>query len=69
MVNYFHRHLSAKLFLSYLVIILIGVIVLIIASQFILPGSFSRHMANMSMAGGMMEGMMGPGDMGNSGDM
>ena len=53
MVNYFHRHWGAKLFLSYLAIILMGIIVLVIASQFILPGSFSRHMAGM----GMMDGM------------
>jgi signal transduction histidine kinase len=65
MVNYFHRHLSAKLFLSYLAIILMGVIVLIIASQFILPGSFSRHMAGM----GMMDGMMGNQSMENVGNM
>jgi histidine kinase len=69
MANYFHRHLGAKLFLSYVVIILIGVIVLIIASQFVLPGSFSRHMANMTMTVGMMEGMMGTGSRGNSGQM
>jgi signal transduction histidine kinase len=60
MASYFHRHLGAKLFLSYLWVILMGVSVLIIASQFILPGSFSRHMANMSMPGGMM---------GNAGNM
>jgi histidine kinase len=68
MANYFNRHLGARLFLSYLGIILTGVLVLIIASQFILPGSFSRHMAGMGMTiapgttagvGGMMDGMMG----------
>ena len=56
MTDYFRRHLGAKLFLSYLAVILIGVIVLVIASQFILPGSFNRHMAGM---GTMMGGMMG----------
>jgi signal transduction histidine kinase len=59
MGNYLKQHLGAKLFLSYLAIILMGVVVLIIASQFILPGSFNRHMAGMGMMDGMMNGMMG----------
>ena len=45
--RYFRRHLSAKLLLSYLAIIVVGVAVLIIASQFILPTSFNRHMVGM----------------------
>ena len=57
MTNYFHRHLGAKLLLSYLAIIIVGVMVLIIASQFILPTSFNRHMSGM----GMMDGGMGMG--------
>ena len=56
MTDYFRRHLGAKLLLSYLVIILVGVTVLIVASQFILPGSFNRHMNGMGMMNGMMEG-------------
>jgi two-component system sensor histidine kinase BaeS len=56
MTEYFRRHLGAKLLFSYLAIILVGLVVLIVASQFILPTSFSRHMAGM---GGMMGGMMG----------
>ncbi len=56
MTDYFRRHLGAKLFLSYLVIILVGVAVLIVASQFVLPSSFNRHMAGM---GNMMGDMMG----------
>jgi histidine kinase len=59
MTDYFHRHLGAKLFLSYLAIILVGLSVLVLASQFILPGSFNRHMAGMSMRNGVMGGMMG----------
>jgi two-component system sensor histidine kinase BaeS len=54
MADYFRRHLGAKLLLSYLAIIAVGVAVLIIASQFILPSSFNRHMAGMGMMGGMM---------------
>lgn len=57
MTDYFRRHLGAKLLLSYLLIILVGVAVLVVASQFILPGSFNRHMAGMGMMNGMMEGL------------
>ena len=59
MTDYFRRHLGAKLLLSYLVIIIVGVVVLVVASQFVLPGSFSRHMLGMGMMNGMMDGMMG----------
>jgi histidine kinase len=58
MIDYFRRHLGAKIFFSYLVIIVLGVTVLIIASQFILPTSFNRHMVGMDM---MDNGMMGMG--------
>jgi len=62
MTDYFRRHLGAKLLLSYLAVIVVGVAVLIIASQFILPTSFDRHMSGM-MDGGMGMGMgsQGPG--------
>jgi signal transduction histidine kinase len=60
MNNYLGRHLGAKLLLSYLVIIVVGVAVLIVASQFILPTSFNRHMAGMMNNGSMM-GMGGQG--------
>src|SRR3990172_5997922 len=63
MTNYFRRHLGAKLLLSYLVIIVVGVAVLVIASQFILPTSFNRHMSGMM---GMTNDGMGMG-MGNLG--
>jgi histidine kinase len=55
MTDYFRRHLGAKLLLSYLAIIAVGVLVLIVASQFLLPASFNRHMAGMGtmMGGGM----------------
>jgi len=55
MIEYFRRHLGARLLLSYLVIIVVGVLVLVISSQFILPTSFNRHMY------GMMDGDMGMG--------
>jgi len=56
MFDYFRRHLGAKLFVSYLVIIIVGVVVLFVASQFILPAAFNHHMAGMEMMGGMMSG-------------
>jgi histidine kinase len=65
MTNYFGRHLGAKLLLSYLAIVVVGVVVLVIASQILLPASFNRHMAGM---GSMMDGMMGaPGNGGRNG--
>ena len=63
MTDYFRRHLGAKLLLSYLAIIVVGVVVLIIASQFVLPTTFNRHMAGM----GMMNGMMGEQGQGRGG--
>jgi histidine kinase len=53
MKDYLHKHFSAKLFLSYLSIIAIGVLVLIAVSQLVLPSAFNRHMVGM-MDGGMM---------------
>ena len=58
MTDYFRRYLGAKLLLSYLVIVVVGVLVLIVASQFVLPSAFSRHMSRMGMMEGMMNGMM-----------
>jgi len=62
-MDYFRRHLGAKIFFSYLVIILLGAAVLFVASQFVLPASFNRHMMGMGsmMNGGMM--MDGSGSM------
>lgn len=65
MTNYIRRHLGTKLLLSYLAIIIVGVSVLITASQFILPASFNRHMIGM-MNNGM--GMGNPG-FGNTNSM
>ncbi len=60
MVDYFQHHLGAKLLLSYLIIIAVGILVLVMASQSLLPASFNRHMAGVDMAG-MMGGGQGPG--------
>lgn len=57
MIDYFRRYLGAKIFFSYLAIIILGVTVLVIASQFVLPAAFNRHMRGMGMmSGGMMDG-------------
>ncbi len=58
MVAYFRRHLGAKIFFSYLVVIVLGVMVLAAASQFVLPAAFDRHMTGM-MDSGMMNMMRG----------
>jgi histidine kinase len=60
MFDYFRRHLGAKILLSYLAIIVVGVTVLVLTSQSILPTSFNRHMAGMGMMGNGM-GMGGQG--------
>jgi len=55
MIAFFRRHLGAKLFLSYLGVILAGAIVLGLATRFTVPEAFYRHMA---MGAGMGQGMM-----------
>ncbi len=58
MIETIRRHLGVKLFLSYLVVILVGVIVLASTTQFALPGVLNRHLAHMygMMGTGMMAG-------------
>lgn len=52
------QHLGWKLFFSYLAIILVGVVSLVIAAEFVTPSAFNRHMAEMAGMGGNMGGMM-----------
>ncbi|OGO18692.1 MAG: hypothetical protein A2Z14_19155 [Chloroflexi bacterium RBG_16_48_8] len=61
MIRRIRSHLGWKLFLSYMIIIIVGVIVLTTAAELTIPRSFDRHMASM---GSMMTGMMGNGEMG-----
>ncbi len=56
MLGYFRSHLSVKLFLSYLIVILMGIVVLTITAELAVPSAFQRHMAVM---GSMMSNMMG----------
>jgi signal transduction histidine kinase len=46
--TYIRRRLGVKLFLSYLVIILVGVTVLATAAELTIPSAFERHMAFMA---------------------
>jgi histidine kinase len=69
MLNYIRRHLGAKLFLSYLAILFVGLVVLALVSQFALPSSFDRHMLRMmrtteALPGGQGWRMMGGQDAG-----
>jgi signal transduction histidine kinase len=45
---YFRRRLGFKIFLSYLVIILVGVTVLATTAEMVIPSAFERHMAVMA---------------------
>jgi histidine kinase len=52
------RRLGRKLFLSYLIIVVVGVVVLASAAEFTIPTSFDRHMLGMQpMMGGVEMGM------------
>jgi signal transduction histidine kinase len=44
MIAFFRRHLGAKLFLSYLAVILVGAAVLALATRVTVPEAFNRHM-------------------------
>jgi len=60
MINYFRQHLGMKLFLSYLAVILVGALVLGIATRFTTPTAFNRHLGMMEQMGdnGGLMGMM-----------
>jgi histidine kinase len=42
------RHLGWKLFLSHLIVILVGMVVLASAAEFVMPSAFERHLAAMA---------------------
>ncbi len=58
MLGIIRRHLGWKLFLSYLIVIVVGVVVLATAAEFAAPSAFDRHLAAMQqmMGGSMMMG-------------
>ncbi|MGD8398728.1 MAG: ATP-binding protein [Anaerolineae bacterium] len=58
MLSHVRQHLSLKLFLSYLVVIVVGVAVLALGAELAVPTAFERHMAVMAqMMGGRPMGM------------
>jgi len=56
LLSFVRSRLGWKLFLSYLVVILVGVIVLASSVELFIPSAFDRHMSSM---GPLMETMMG----------
>lgn len=48
MLNRLRRHLGWKLFLSYLIVIVVGTVVLASAAEFVVPAAFERHLAAMA---------------------
>jgi signal transduction histidine kinase len=48
LLRWFRRRLGRKLFLTYLIVIVVGVVVLATAAEFVLPGAFNRHLAEMA---------------------
>lgn len=59
LVSKIRSHLGLKLFVSYLIIIISGIVVLAISANFVIPTAFVRHMSTMMGDSGMMGGMMG----------
>lgn len=47
MIRYFRRRLRWKLFLSYLVVIFVGAVILIVAMEMAVPRAFAHHIARM----------------------
>ncbi len=48
MLKIIKRHLGTKFFISYIIVILIGILVLISATEFIVPDAFERHLVEMA---------------------
>ncbi|MDX9851730.1 MAG: ATP-binding protein [Anaerolineaceae bacterium] len=48
MLTFFRTHLTWKLFLSYVVVVLVGVVVLASATSLSVPAAYERHMVGMS---------------------
>ena len=62
MIRYIRSRLGVKLFLSYFVVILVGVLIVVVTVPAIIPQAFNRHLGNMGMTTetadgtGMMQG-------------
>ena len=57
-MNTIRRHLGWKLFVSYLAVIVVGVVSLAIAARLHAPTALDRHMAGMPQSMSGMTGMM-----------
>ena len=56
MLRSIRKRLGIKLFFSYLVVVLVGVLVLATTAQLAIPAAFNQHMAGMDSS---FSGMMG----------
>jgi len=57
MIAYIRRHLGWKIFLSYMFVILTGILFLRLSAEYVIPTAFEQHLAAMErMMGGMMPG-------------
>lgn len=64
MIKTLRSHLAIKLFLSYILVILVGVVVIVLATRFTVPEAFNRHMgAGFGTGQGMMMAGQGKGIM------
>lgn len=57
MLNTIRQRLGVKIFLSYLIVIVVGVVVLAVAAEFAVPSAFEGHLINMRST--IMSHMMG----------
>jgi histidine kinase len=48
MIGYLRRHLGWKMFISYFIVILVGIVVLASAVEYLMPDAFERHIATMA---------------------
>jgi histidine kinase len=62
-MKWIQSHLGIRLFLSYLVVVLVGMAVLFVTARAIAPGSYQRHLHMMDQGMGGGTGMMGGGGM------
>ncbi len=57
MTNFIRRHLGVRLFLSYLLVILVGALILGAATSLTVRPAFNRHILGMGSKLGMMQGL------------
>lgn len=57
-MSYLRRHLGIKLFISYLIVIVVGIFVLATTAELAIPSAFERHLAEMGRMMGGQSTMM-----------